>query len=532
MLLAVSPVPTQSSASPLILGIDGGTEGVRVGVLSADGAVLAQARQPYPTTFPRPGWAEQDPAQWWHALTICLRRAFADSHLDPQRVVGIGAAATSFTMSCLGSDDQPLRPAVMWMDSRSTVEADDIRGTGTSRLRYSGGQHASAEWMLSKVLWLRRHEPETFEATTWIADYAEWIAFKLTGERATSLTSAATRGYYGERDGGWPVDLWEALGLGELGQKLSQRVLRMGEVVGALSPAVAAQLGLPAGIPVACGGPDAYVAALGSGSTRPGTLAMVTGSSHVHLLQSKVPIRSTGLFGSFGDAVLPGQHTLEGGQVTTGATIAWWLRLLTGPEAQPQQLAAMYRRLDAEAATLPPGSEGVMALDYLQGNRTPHVDPKARGLLWGLSLSHGPGHIYRALIESVCFGTRAIIDRMRTSGGVIEEIVACGGSLRSPLWMQIHADVAGVPIRTSPQPDAAVVGAAVLAAQASGLYTTAAEACANMVSRGSVIEPDPLAMRAYEPWMNLYEDSYYAMRPAMHRAYDLAPRGTRPPPPR
>lgn len=513
---------TDEPQGPLLLGVDGGTEGVRVGLFDAGGTALAVSRRPYPTRFPRAGWAEQKPEHWWLGLSLSVQEVLASSGVDPARITGIATAATSFTMVCVGEDDKPLRPALMWMDSRASAEAEQIGATGSPALRYTGGNRASAEWMLGKAMWLRRHEPATYEATTWFADYAEYIAFQLTGERAASEDSAAIRCYYDSLRGGWPVDLWDAVGLPELREKVPQRVVPMGEVVGHLTPAVAAELGLPAGIPVASGGADAFVAMLGLGVTGPGSLAMVTGSSHVHMLQTPVPRYTEGLFGSYTDAVLPGQFTIEGGQITTGAMVAWYVRSLAGEQAGPEAMTALYRRLNEEAAALPPGSEGVVALDYLQGNRTPHIDPNARGMLWGLSLSHGPHHIYRALVESVCYGTEAIIRSMRAAGNAVEEIVACGGALNSPLWMQVHADVAGLPIRTTAQPDVAVLGAAVLAAAGAGLYSSTAEAASAMVRPGRVIEPSPSATQAYRPWVELYLDSYTAMRPLLHRASRLA----------
>lgn len=513
---------TNAPDGPLLLGVDGGTEGVRVGLFDPSGTALAVARRPYPTRFPRSGWAEQKPEHWWLGLSSGVQEVLSLSGVAPSRVAGIATAATSFTMVCVGDDDRPLRPALMWMDSRASREAAEIGATRSPALRYTGDDQASAEWMLGKAMWLKRHEPATFEATTWFADYAEYIAFQLTGERAASEDSAAIRCYYDRLRGGWPVDLWDAVGVPELREKVPQRVVPMGEVVGHLTASAAAELGLPAGIPVAGGGADAFVAMLGLGVTGPGSLAMVTGSSHVHMLQTPVPRYTKGLFGSYTDAVLPGQFTIEGGQITTGAMVAWYVRSLAGEGAGPADLAAVYRRLNEDAAGLPPGSEGVVALDYLQGNRTPHIDPSARGMIWGLSLSHGPHHIYRALIESVCFGTENIIRTMRRAGNAVDEIVACGGALNSPLWLQAHADVAGLPIRTTAQPDVAVLGAAVLAAAGAGLYPSTADASRAMVRPGRVVEPDAAATEAYGPWVDLYTDSYTAMRPLLHRSTELA----------
>ena len=508
---------------PLLLGVDGGTEGVRIGLFTADGASVAVARHAYPTRHARPGWAEQDPDDWWSGVVQGVRRVLADSGVDPHRVVGIATAATSFTMVCVGAQDRPLRPALLWMDSRASAEATRVAATGSPALRCSGGRNASAEWMLPKALWLRHHEPETYDATRWFADYAEWIAFRLTGERAASVDSAAVRCYYDRLAGGWPVALWEDVGLPDLRDKVPDRVVLMGDVVGRLAPEVAGALGLPAGIPVAEGGADAFVAMLGLGVTQPGTLAMVTGSSHVHMLQTAEPRYVEGLFGSYTDAVVPGQFTVEGGQISTGSMVSWYARLLLGGgDAPPGETARLFATLNEDAARLPPGSGGVVALDYWQGNRTPHVDPHARGMIWGLGLPHGPHHVFRALVESVCYGTESIIRTMREAGNAVDDVVACGGALNSPLWMQTHADVSGVPIRTTRSPDAVMLGAAVLAATGAGLYASTVDAAAAMVAPGRVIEPRPAMTEAYAPWVQLYLEAYEAMRPLLHRASALA----------
>ena len=515
---------TTSTSAPLLLGVDGGTEGVRVGLFTAQGAPVAIARQPYPSQHARPGWAEQEPHDWWRGLASGVRRVLAEAGADPARVVGISVAATCFTMVCVGAHGRPLRPALLWMDSRAAEQAAEVSATGSPALRYSGGRHASAEWMLPKAMWLRQHERATYEATTWFADYAEWLAFRLTGERAASVDSAAIRCCYDRLEGGWPLALWDQVGLADLREKVPERVVLMGEVVGGLSAPVATELGLPAGIPVAGGGADAFVAMLGLGVTAPGTLAMVTGSSHVHLLQSAQPRHTEGLFGSYTDAVVPGQFTIEGGQIATGSMVAWYARLLQAGSSARRDPERLFAALNEDAAALPPGSQGVLALDYWQGNRTPHVDPNARGMLWGLALPHGPHHVFRALVESVCYGTESIIRTMRGAGAVVEEVVACGGALNSPLWVQTHADVSGVPIRTTAVPDAVVLGAAVLAATGAGLYPSTVEAAAAMVSDGPTVEPRAWATEAYRPWVELYLESYEAMRPLLHRAAALAAR--------
>lgn len=502
-------------SGPYVLGLDGGTEGMRVGLFDALGRPVIFVREPYESTHARPGWAEQSPQDWWDCAVRGIRRVLQETRVDPASIAGMALACTSYTMVCSDRVGVPLRPAMMWMDVRARQEAEDIAATGDESLRYTGYTHASAEWMPSKALWLKRHEPAIYSASAWISDYVEWMGFRLTGERAASVNSSAIRCYYDRLRGGWPESLFNAIGASDLTGKLASRVLNLGEVVGHLTRSAALEMGLRVGMPVAQGGADAFVGMIGLGVVEPGSMALITGSSHLHLLQAQAPHYAEGLFGAYTDAVIPGQFTVEGGQSSTGSVINWFRRILSSGAGHG---TASLVELSALAGDIRPGSEGVMALDFWQGNRTPYIDADARGMFWGLSLHHGQGHLFRALLESVCFGTENILRTMRASGHEINDVVACGGALNSPTWMQIHADVSGIPIRTTEVPEAVTLGSSILAAVGAGLYTSIAEASASMVRPGNVIEPDRQVTEEYAPYMDLYLDTYQAMKPLMRRS--------------
>lgn len=502
-----------ASSGPYVLGLDGGTEGMRVGLVDPTGVPVAFVREPYPTTHAHPGWAEQQPADWWDAAVRGIRRVLEETGVAPAAVVGMALACTSYTLVCSDASGRPIRPALLWMDVRSREEAKAVAASGAECLRYSS-QRGSAEWMPAKVLWLRRHEPETWAATEWICDYVEWMGFRLTGERAASVNSAAIRCYYDRLLGGWPEGLWHALDLPDLATRMASRLLNMGEVVGGLSPRAAAATGLRPGTPVAQGGADAFVGMVGLGVVAPGSVALITGSSHLHLLQTEKPRYSSDFFGAYSDAVIPGQFTVEGGQTSTGSVVSWFARMLGG--------SMTLGDLSESAGMVPIGSDGVMALDYWQGNRTPHVDADARGMFWGLSLHHDRAHLFRALLESVCFGTENVLRSMRAQGHDIHDMVACGGALNSRVWMQMHADVSGTAIRTTKVPEAVTLGAAILAATGAGLHASVVEASRSMVHTAELIEPDLAATEAYRPYLDLYRESYFAMKPLMHRSADLA----------
>jgi ribulose kinase len=291
----------------------------------------------------------------------------------------------------------------------------------------------------------------------------------------------------------------------------------MGDLLGGLTRVAAEALGLVPGTPVAEGGADAFVGMVGLDVVTPGRLALITGSSHLHLAQTATPSYAPGMFGAYTDAVIPGQYTIEGGQVSTGSVVKWFRELSSGSYFHGEVPADVaYRRLQEDAAKLPPGSEGVLALEFWQGNRTPYVDASARGMIWGLTLAHTPAHIYRALIEAVCFGTENVLRTFARCGHDITGIVACGGAVNSDLWMQVHADVSNRVITVTAVPEAVSLGAAVLASVAGGVHPDVVSAAKAMVRVERQIEPDAARHEAYQFFFDTYVASYSAMRDLMH----------------
>ena len=239
------------------------------------------------------------------------------------------------------------------------------------------------------------------------------------------------------------------------------------------------------------------------GVTAPGKLAFITGSSHLHLGLSAEPFYARGVWGTYADAVMPGLHVVEGGQTSPGSVVNW-LRKLVGTDWS-------YDALNAEAAALPPGSDGVLLQDHFQGNRTPHTDALSRGAITGLTLSHGRAHLFRATMESVAFGSELILETMRASGYRPDELVICGGATRSELWMRIHADVCGQPLTVTEVADAPALGSAILAAKAAGHYVTIEEAAGAMVHVARHIEPDRTAHESYLDVYGRYKALYRAL---------------------
>ncbi len=498
-------------SGPYVIGVDGGTEGLRAGVFDLAGHPLAFAATAYETRFPAPGWAEQAPADWWRAMGASVRAALGAAGVGADAVAAIAVDTTCCSVVALDERGEALRPALIWMDVRSGEHAATIGACGDPALKVNGAGSGpvSAEWMLPKARWLAHQEPGTFARAHTVCEFQDYLNHRLTGRMVASLNNASVRWHYDSRAGGFQPSLLSTVGLEALAEKLPSEVLPMGEPIGGLTPAAAEHLGLPAGLPVIQGGADAFVAMIGLAVVRPDRFALITGSSHLQLGLAREEVHGEGFWGSYPDAVVPGLHLVEGGQTSTGSIVNW-LKGLLGD-------GVGYETLNAEAAALPPGAEGLVVLDHFQGNRTPHTDPDSRGVVSGLSLKHGRAHLFRAVLEGVAFGTELVLEAMRAGGVSPAEITICGGATRSDLWLQIHADVSGIPLVVTRVPDAPCLGCAVLAAVGAGLHPDVASATGAMVATERRIEPDPGRHAAYREVLACYRDTYPAMAGLLHR---------------
>ena len=402
-----------------LLGIDGGTESLRAGIFDLYGTLLASASTAYETHFPNPGWAEQDPRDWWRALGDSVRTAVDQSGLRPEQIAAMAVDTTCCSVVALDEEGEPLRPCLIWMDVRSAPQTEKVVATADEALRVNGGGRGpvSAEWMVPKALWIAENEPEIFDQAAVVCEFQDYINYHLTGRWVASITNASARWHFDRSKGGVPESLLESLGLAALAPKWPAEVLDLGDVVGGLTDHASKHLGLARDLPVIQGGADAFIGMIGLGVVKPGSLAFITGSSHLQLGLSATPFHAAGIWGTYCDALLPDVHVVEGGQTSTGSVVNW-PKTLYGVSA--------YEELNREATGLPPGSEGVIVQEHFQGNRTPHTDPHSRGAIHGLTLKHGRAHLFRAAIEGISFGSELILETMRASGFEPERIVVAG----------------------------------------------------------------------------------------------------------
>lgn len=508
-----------NKADVLVLGADFGTQGVRVAVFDGLGQLITMNFQTYPTFYPKPGWAEQHPDSWWEAFKEALANCLGQVK-HQEKIRGMTLCSTSSTVLAADKAGVPLTEAILWMDNRATAEAEKINSSEHVYLKFSGGSD-SVEWMLPKTLWLKNNRPDIYQQAHIIVEMQDWLNFKLTGQWVASRCNATCKWNYVDLqgEGGWSDKFMQEIGLGDYRWKIPTRVISVGQSVGKITDAVARELGLPPELQVFQGGIDAHIGMLGMGVVEPGQMSIIMGTSFVHLAHAPKPIFKKGLWGPYPHALIDNLWLLEGGQVSCGSLTRWFKDQMAKELAYTQAGKEPYQVLMEEADQVPPGSEGLVVLDTWQGNRTPYRDPLAKGCIWGLTLSHSRAHIYRALLESVAYGTKNILNCFSESDFRIEQIVACGGVLKNKLWLQIIADVTGLPIQKTKFSEAGVLGCAICSCAGLGIYRDLAEAAKTMVQYGERVEPNAENHLHYSYYFEKYRQTYELLAPQMHQLH-------------
>ncbi|EPD33603.1 FGGY-family carbohydrate kinase [Propionimicrobium lymphophilum] len=509
---------------PFLLGVDFGTESCRAAIFDLRGNPLGFAGTPYKTNFPRPGQAEQSPTDWWEALKASVSRVLDQTGIPARQIAGISYDATTMTVVALDKEGNALRDAIMWMDVRAIKQSKRGDEAESWAKLYNGGgtMPVTAEWYPFKAAWLKENEPEIYKKAYRIVDAPDWLTFKLTGRWTVNLNTAAVRGYYNRDFGGWPVEFFEQIGCGDVFEKLPEDVLPLGQPVEGLSVKAASDLGLTPGIPVVQGGGDAWHGQIGLGVVNPGSLAVITGSSQVMSGQSKDKIYGKGFMGGYTDAVMEGQYTVEGSLVSSGSVLKWFRDNFARDISDATERVGLnvYEVLDKKCANIAPGSDGLIVNQDFQGNRTPYTDSKARGVIWGLSLSHTADHMYHAIMEGVCYGTAHNLKVMEAGGFNPEKLVYCGGATKSKVWMQMYADVTGKPVTLTKVGDAVVLGSCMLAAVGVGLYESLPDAARYMVHESDVIEPNMERHEQYKFFVDQYMNAWPQMAELTHKTVD------------
>ena len=491
-----------------LIGLDLGTTGARAIAITLDGNPLASASSGYPLSTPRPGWTEQDPEMWWAAAQAVLAEIGATLETQP---LALGLTGQMHGAVFLESADRVIRPAILWSDQRTVRQCKRIAElVGEENLLRITGNLAITGFQAPKVLWLRDEEPANYRRVRSLLLPKDFIRMRLTGERATDASDASGTLLLDLASRDWSPEILDAL---EIRREWLPTVHEGTDVTGTIRTETAERLGLPAGLPVAGGGGDNAAAAVANGIIRSGVASSSIGSSGVVFAFSDGPrIDVRGRLQSFCHA-FPGAYHVMGVTLSAGASLRWW-RDIGGAGLDYDQLAHL-------ASQAPAGSEGLVFLPYLAGERTPHLDAHARGAFVGLHLRHTPAHLVRAVMEGVAFSLADCLDLVRSMGIPIHEVRATGGGARSELWRQLQADVFGLPIHRNRVDEGPALGAALLAGVACGVFASVEEA-ANIVKVDEHAEtPDPAAHALYEKQRRVYAALYKSMATDMHRLAEI-----------
>lgn len=467
-----------------ILGIDLGTTEVKAGLVTLDGRLLGLARSGYRTdTDASIGRAEQDPDAWWGALSTAVRRLAASGVAD---VVAISVDGHGPSLVAVDAAGRPTRPAIIWQDSRSTLESSELAGaTGLSGWSLAG---------LPAALWVERHEPSVAAASCWYLATWDFLALRMTGRATTSLLD------------GQPFPSGDVLERAGIPAAKVPPPVRAGEVVGELTGAGASDLGLEAGAPVVAGIVDAWASFHGAGMTAKGDAIDVGGAAGGFGVYWDQPLVVPGSFSTI--APLPGLYSVGGAMAATGRAIDWFrTQIVAGVDSVEVLLE--------EAAATPPGADGVIFLPYLAGERSPLWDPSARGAFVGLTLDHRRGHLTRAILEASAFAIRHVAEPILAAGAAVQEMRVCGGPARSETWNQVKADVTGFPVLVPSVLETAVVGAAVVGAVGVGAYPDVPAGIRGMTRVAHRIEPRAELRRLYDDAFAAYVGLYPAIAPVL-----------------
>jgi len=553
------------SQSKLFLGIDVGTGSARAGLFNASGRMLGTATQNIKMWKPQPDFVEQSSDDIWKACGIAIRGALKQAKATPAQVAGIGIDATC-SLVCLDADDKPVtvspsnrdaQNVIVWMDHRAIPQSESINQTKHPVLRYVGGV-ISPEMETPKLLWLKQNMPETWNRTARFLDLPDFLTYRATGDDTRSLCTTVCKwtylGHKGTTGKGWDKNYFQQIGLGDLAAenfaRIGQTIRPMGEPIGnGLTAKAAKELGLRAGIPVGVSIIDAHAGGLGmlgapvankkpTPASLERRLALIGGTSSCHMAVSAKPRFIDGIWGPYFSAMVPGMWLTEGGQSATGALIDHVI--FSHAAAKPLQAKAkkqgrtiyelLNERLETLAQTHGVKFPGELTRDLhiqpdFHGNRSPRANPTLKGTTTGLALSATADDLalhYLAAIQAVAYGTRHILEEMNRKGYRIDTLLACGGGTKNPVFLREHADITGCKVVLSTEPEAVLLGSAVLGAVASGQFDGVLSAMAAMNSTDQVITPTKGRVAKYhaakyEVFHRLHDD-FLAYRKIMQLA--------------
>ena len=496
----------------LFLGLDVSTTGAKALLIDEAGAVVSSATTALRLSARRPLWSEQRPTDWWEGTVKSIRQALGAAGANGAQVRGVGMTGQMHGLVLLDAGGKVLRPAILWNDQRTGAHCDEIRARlGKERLIQLTGNDALTGFTAPKILWVREHEPDVYARAAHVLLPKDYVRYQLTGEFATDKAGAAGTLLIDVRSRDWSLEVLEAL---DIPAEWLPPTHEGPEVTGYVSAEAAEICGLRAGTPVVGGGGDQAAQAVGVGAVEAGIVALTLGTSGVVFATTEEPfVEPEGRLHAFCHAV-PGRWHLMGVMLSAAGSLRWY-RDTVAP-------GAGFDELLAPTADVPPGSEGLLFLPYLTGERTPYPDPLARGAFVGLTVRHSQAHMTRAVLEGVAFGLRDSFELIKAAGlDDIQQVRVSGGGARSILWQQILADVLNVELVTVTTTEGAAYGVALLAGVGAGAWPDVGTACQRTVRQTGIREPRSERIALYDRAYRTYSQLYPALKTISHGLADM-----------
>lgn len=495
-----------------LIGIDVGTSATKTILFDENGTVVCSASAEYPLYQPQNGWAEQNPKDWKNAVLKTLRQTVDGSGVSGEDIKGIGISGQMHGLVMLDEVGEVLRPSIIWCDQRTGEEVEDmLKVMPRERWIEITANPPLTGWTAAKILWVRKHEPELFARCRHILLPKDYIRYVLTGVFATEVSDASGMQLLNVPDRRWSREVLEALNLDE---ELLGKVYESCEVTGTLLPEIARMTGLPEQTKVVGGAGDNAAAAVGTGIVRDKTAFTTIGTSGVVFAHtSRISIDPKGRVHTCCAAV-PGAWHIMGVTQGAGLSLKWFRDQFCQDyvaEAEKQG-CDVYDLINKDVKTVAPGSDKLIYLPYLMGERTPHLDPDCRGVFFGLSAVHTKKHLLRAVMEGVAYSLCDCNEILKEMDIEVTKMMACGGGGRSPVWRQMLADLYGCTVKTVEQEEGPALGAAILAGVGCGVYPDVETACGRLIREKSGTEPVEEEAEIYEKYHRLYQRLYGSLK--------------------
>ena len=495
-----------------LLGIDLGTSGTKTVLFDPDGRALASAIREYPLYQPENGWAEQAPQDWWEAAVATIRQVLDTSGVAPEAIAALGISGQMHGLVMLDDKGEVLRPSIIWADQRTGAECEDItRLVGAERLIEITANPALTGFTASKIMWVKKHQPEIFARCRHILLPKDYLRYQLTGEFATEVSDASGMQLLDVPGRRWSGEVLSKL---EIPESWLAKVYESPEVTGHISRQAAGITGLSEKTLVVGGAGDNAAAAVGTGTVRDGRAFTTIGTSGVvYAHTSQLAIDPKGRVHTFCCAV-PGAWHVMGVTQGAGLSLRWLRDTAFLPEKEQAEKIGRdaYDLMTDLAKGSPIGANRLLYLPYLMGERTPHLDPDCRGVFFGLSAMHSRGDLVRAVLEGISYSLKDCLDILDSMGAKPESMLLTGGGAQSPFWRQMLSDVFNIPATTIHASEGPALGVAILAGVGAGLFDSVENACDSMITTGERLSPEPAASQAYAACHGLYVKLYPALK--------------------